>query len=161
MEISIDRMSVRINGLTTGLPDEDVMQLVQQCHEDEGVVFNADDITRARRVDAPRIDKDGFRKQSVIVQFTRWNTRCRFYNKRPKFSVNDRRFSVGLDLTKRRNTLLKYSREKVEIHPDLVKFVKYDINCNIVVYLTNGKVEIINSHQDIDSLLLHLDSDTA
>ena len=137
------------------------MQLVQQCHEDEGVVFNADNINRAHRVGAPRIDKDGVRKQSVIVHFTRWHARCRFYNKRPKFSVKDRRVSVGLDLTKRRNALLKYSLEKVKVHPDFVKFVTYDINCNIVVYLTNGKVEIINSRQDIDSLLLHLDSDTA
>lgn len=149
------RMSVRINGLLAPNKDEteDVLKLVEGCHADVKLEFKRSDINRAHRV-GPVItnQRTGKKLQSVIVQFRSWESRCRFYKSRPRHNATGRRFTVALDMTRRRYDLLKGAREISEHYPD-VSYVLCDINCNCVVKMESGDFHMFNTMDEFDELL--------
>ena len=62
------------------------------------------------------------------MKFTSWDARNRFYRGRKKSN-----FYVKSDLTKQKDDVLKYAREKIRSDPGVTKFIEYvyvDPNCN-------------------------------
>ena len=115
-----------------------------ECHREVGLDFNPASINRAHRVGKPST-QSGKKKQAVIVQFRSWGARCAFFQKRPKFTKTtpgaarvQRKFSVSLDLTKRRVDLLNSARELIQNYPE-VSYAYNDINCALVLKVGENK----------------------
>ena len=107
------RHSVRINGIVANKKydaNEDVYKIIEECYNGIAVQFHRNEINRAHRVGKAKIDPKSKRHtQAIIVQFRNWDARCKFYQNRPKFHKEKpgeeavvRKFTVALDLTKRR-----------------------------------------------------------
>ena len=114
------RYCLRINNIATAEvaegENEDVSKVLEECCSEMDTPFVASEIDRAHRIGRITTDKVPKKKvQSIIVKFRSWESRCAFYRARPKFQpggVTQRKFSVALDLTKERYSLLKSAREK-------------------------------------------------
>lgn len=149
------RLSVRVNGLPACKKGEreDVNKIVEDCHRDMKIDYDRSDINRAHRV-GPVVtnQQTGKKIQSVIVQFRSWDARCRFYKNRPKFNARGRRFSVALDITKRRYDLLSRARAIAETYPD-VSYVFSDLNCNCMLKMENGDFHRFNSQFEFEECL--------
>ena len=90
-----------------------IMEEIEKCYNVMGISFNENEIDRAHGIGKPFLDKERKKKvRSIITKFKSWKVRAAFYKARPKNYVNRRKkpgltsFSVSLDLTKSRNTLL-------------------------------------------------------
>ena len=70
---------------------------------------------------------------TMIVKFTTWRHRTRFYRSRKKLSAA----KVYLDLTQAKFKLLTSSQEKVR-GSTVVDFVFADVNCALCALMTNG-----------------------
>lgn len=155
------RHSVRINGIETkvGESNDDVVAAVEACHREVGLPFDKSSINRAHRVGKPFTDASGKRKQGIIVQFRSWGARCALYQKRPKFapaappgsSRTTRKFSISLDLTKRRLDLLSSAREAIVCYPE-VNFVFNDINCNLALKVRD-EIKYFNTIEQLEHVL--------
>lgn len=140
------RHSVRINGIEqkTGETNDDVIAAVADCHREVGLAFDPSSVNRAHRVGAPFTDASGRKKQAIICQFRSWGARCALFQKRPKFTSGAapgaarRKFSISLDLTKRRLDLLNSARELIQNYPQ-VHYAYNDLNCNLVLKVGEDK----------------------
>lgn len=155
------RSSVRIYGIPPGQSSdsehkEDVMAIVENCHKETGIAFNRRNIDRAHRVgEVYEHPVTKVKSQAIIVKFRSWDSRAEFYHKRPKFSTQPgtrRPFSVAVDLTRERYTLLQTAREKVENYPD-IKFVYTDINCRLALRTASDHVKFFSSVAELDKIL--------
>ena len=90
---------------------------------------------RAHRFGKVYTDRNGNRQQAVLAKFTSWDARNRFYRARKKSN-----FYVKADLTKQKDNVLKYARQKIRSDPGVSKFIVYvDPNRNLVVFTLTGR----------------------
>ena len=113
------------------------------CYNVMGISFNENQIDRAHGIGKPFLDKERKKKvRSIIVKFKSWKARAAFYKARPKNYVNGRKkpgltsFSVSLDLTKRRYSLLAKAKSIIKDNP-AVMFAFADINCSLALKLND------------------------
>ena len=99
----------------------DVMEEIEKCYNVMGIPFNENEIDRAHGIRNPFLDKERKKKiRSIVVKFKSWKVRAAFYKARPKNYVNERKkpgltsFSVSLDLTKRRYSLLAKAKSIIK-----------------------------------------------
>ena len=62
------------------------------------------------------------------------------------------KFSIAVDLTKKRHSILTKAREFIK-NNEKVSHVLADINCSLVVKLTNGKLCYFNSESELIKVL--------
>ena len=105
------------------------------------------------------MDKERKKKvRSIIVKFKSWKARATFYKARPKNYVNGRKkpgltsFSVSLDLTKRRYSLLAKAKSIIKDNP-AVMFAFADINCSLALKLNYDKFHYFKSEDELDNIL--------
>jgi len=133
------RNSVRINGLPAGKSD-DVMCTVRKCLDEMGVGDVEMDIDRAHKIGKPTINnKTGVLEQQVLIKFRSWQARTKVYRARPRGNIATRsgKFSVCLDLTKRRQALLSLARDLIANRPQFA-YAFADINCNFGLKMAFG-----------------------
>ena len=106
-------------------------------------------IARAHRV-GKVVEKDGERKQAVIVRFSNFRNRTIFYKSRKDTNVG-----ISLDLTKARLNLLKQARTKVA-NVSGIKFAYSDINCSLRVLTEAGKHIAFKSIDDLEKIISEL-----
>lgn len=151
------RYSVRINGIPTKADgeSEDVKKIVEDCCTDMDTPFIAAKIDRAHRIGQVTTDRRTKKKvQPIIVKFRSWESRTDFFRARPKWTQGGgpRRFSVALDLTKNRYTLLKIAREKIVDNPN-IKYAHADLNCRLGLRLSDDSTVYFNSKHELENLL--------
>ena len=100
--------------------------------------------------------------QAIIVQYRNWEARSRFYKHRPKIRKEKpaddktrKNFTVALDLTRRRLSLLNDARDKCLNYPD-ISYVFNDINCNLVIKMANGDFNYFKNNDALNEILLQL-----
>ena len=93
-------------------------------------------------------DDSEIKTQPIIVRFGTFRHRTLFYRSR-KILKNK---SVQLDLTKKRYSILKEARKKVEGN-DRVKFVFADINCRLKVKFSDNTEKFFQDIQELDNIL--------
>ena len=105
------------------------------------------------------MDKERKKKvRSIIVKFKSWKARSEFYKARPKNYVNGKKkpgltsFSVSLDLTKRRCSLLAKAKSIIKDNPT-VMFAFADINCSLALKLNDDKFHYFNSEDELNKIL--------
>ena len=92
----------------------------------------------------------------IIVNFKSWGLRTAFYKARPRNFMNGRKkpgaksFSVSLDPTKRRYTLL--TKGHVKDNPS-VPYAFYDINCSLAIKFNGNTYKYFNSENELRKLL--------
>ena len=153
------RSCVRINRLEVCEDNENMVETLKTCFEECEVPFEPSTIDRAHRIGTPYNDKESGKKvQSIIVKFSSWSSRSRFYKSRPRSFINGKKklglvpFKVSLDLTKRRFELLNHAREVVKENTK-VSYVYTDINCNLVLKSTNNKFHHFNSVSELVGII--------
>ena len=152
------RSCLRINGIEKS-GDEDnnsVIEKVKQCFEDVNVPFA---IERTHRVGKGYVDDDGKSFQPIIVKFKSWGDRANFYKARPKFNLHrpgSLKFTVAVDLTKRRYELLRFARGVIKDNVK-VKYAFADINCSLALRLANDSLCFFNSKDKLSEILNNLD----
>ena len=94
----------------------------------------------------------------IIVNFKSWGLRTAFYKARPRNFMNGRKkpgansFSVSLDPTKRRYTLLTIAKGLVKDNPS-VPYAFYDINCSLAIKFNGNTYKYFNSENELRKLL--------
>lgn len=150
------RYSVRVNGIAPAIQgeQEDVMKSVESCFSTVGIPFDRTQIDRAHRVGRPTSHPTTKKKShQIIVKFKSWESRCAFYQARPKFnSSTPRSFTTSLDLTARRLKLLNLAREATKEHTK-ADYVYVDINCRLTVRLKNNTKRFFNSQEELNNIL--------
>ena len=155
------RQSVRIHGISVE-DNENLIDKVRECHEEVGEEFKLEDIDRVHRIGKKIYDvKKKKHIQPIIVKFRNWDARTRFYEARPRFvkqqegkqKPGPRKFSVSVDLTKRRLELLKYARGMIDSGNYDIKFAFADVNCSLGLRFNDGNIQFFNSKQELHHLL--------
>ena len=98
------------------------------------------DIDRAHKIGKPTINnKTGVLEQQVLIKFRSWQARTKVYRARPRGNKATRsgKFSVCLDLTKRRQALLSLARDLIANRPQFA-YAFADINCNFGLKMAFG-----------------------
>ena len=92
--------------------------------------------------------------KSIIIKYKAWNDRRTFYLNRPKKTAGIK-FSVSVDLTKRRHNLLKKAREAIndDDYTGDALYAFSDINCSLGIKLSNGDFKFFNSEKQLDDIL--------
>ena len=137
----------------------DIMKELEKCYNVIGIPFNEKEIDRAHGIGKPFFDKERKKKvRSIIVKFKYWKSRAVFYKERPKNYVNGRKkqgftsFSVPLDLTKHRYSLLAKAKSIIKDNP-VVMFASADINCCLALKLNDDKFHYFNSEDELNKIL--------
>ena len=155
------RNCLRIHGIevVSDESNDDVMKKVENCYSEIGLPFNTQDIDRVHRIGKSYTDKaSGKEVKSIIVKFRSWKSRLAFYKSRPKNYENgtrkpgQKKFSVSVDLTKRRYTLLKTAKGLITDNRN-VSFAFVDINCSLCLKFSNGSIKHFNSESELNNLL--------
>ena len=135
------------------------MEELEKCYNVMGIPFNENEIDRAHYIGKPFLNKKRKKKvRSIIVTFKSWKARATFYKARPKNYVNGRKkpgltsFSVSLDLTKRRYSLLAKAKSIIKDNP-AVMFAFADINCSLALKLNDDKFHYFNSEDELNKIL--------
>lgn len=139
------RPSLRIDGIPVEKnenPDK-LNEIVSECFKIMGVEFCLMNVDRMHRVGKPTFNKFTKRKeQQIIIKFNSWESRCAVYFSRPRWfkmsedERNQAKFSVKLDLTKKRHNLLMEAVTAIKGN-DNVKF-KYFNDSNQLFNILNG-----------------------
>ena len=118
----------------------------------EGVIdIPVESLDRAHRIGKKTPGENGV-TQPIIFRFIPFRDKTKFYRghkiikQKQKYSS----YSIGLDLTWKRLSILQEAREKVE-GIDSVKFVYADVNCNLRVFTEDGKHLKFNSIAELES----------
>ena len=124
-----------------------------------GIPLNENEIDRMHSIGKTFLDKEWKKKvRSIIIKFKSWKVRAAFYKPRPKNYVNGRKkpgltlFSVSLDLTKRRYSLLAKAKSIIKDNP-AVMFAFADINCSLALKLNDDKFHYFNSEDELNKIL--------
>ena len=114
-----------------------------------GILFDQNEIDRAHGMGKPFLDKERKKKvRSIIAKF----------KARPKNYVNEGKkpgltsFSVSLDLTKRRYSLLAMAKSIIKDNP-AVMFAFADINCSLALKSNDYKFHYFNSEDELNEIL--------
>ena len=147
------RVSLRINNIPLPANDEDeivddVLVKVRNLFDEAEVNMSDNCIDRVHRVGKLIVGDDGARKQQLIVKFTTWRHRTRFYRSRKKLSAA----KIYLDLTQAKFKLLTSSQEKVRGNT-VVDFVFANVNCALCARMTNGNFKFFSSQEQLDKIL--------
>ena len=126
------RLCLRIDGVATEKDEtsDDVLEKVVEMCKEANIDIPDVVIDRAHRIG--NVYEDHSRKvkcRSIIVRFTTFRHRTRFYRAKKKFKKG---VKVKLDLTKKRHKLLIEANEYCE-KSSTVKFCYADINCRLRV----------------------------
>ena len=155
------RSCLRINGVEV-VNNENISSTLKNCYENAGIEYNPNEIDRVHRIGNRYKDKHNNKLcQSIIVKFKSWESRCMFYNNRPKGFTNGVKrssplpFTCNVDLTKSRFNLMKDMRGLTAHYPD-IKFVYADINCNLAIRFKNDEVSLFNTKAKLDVILGNL-----
>ena len=110
---------------------DDVLDKVKEQFTEAEVSIPEEVPDRAHQIDKPYKDREsGVMCQQIIVGFTTFHRRTRFYKARKILKKN---VHIRLDLKKLRYWVLK--GEAREVHDnDEVKFVYADVNCRLKVH---------------------------
>ena len=154
------RSCLRIHGVEFKEGDSgDVMKEIKNCYNAMGIPFNGNAIDRAHGIGKPFLDKERKKKvRSIIVKFKSWKACAALYKARTKNYVNGRKkpgltsFSVSLDLTKRRYSLLAKAKSIIKDNP-AVMFAFADINCSLALKLNDDKFHYFNSEDELNMIL--------
>ena len=128
------RLCLRIDGIPCEDTEtaDDVLDKVKEQFTEAEVSIPEEVIDRAHRISKPYKDREsGVKCQQIIVRFTTFRHRTRFYKARKKLKNN---VHIRLDLTKLRYGILKGAAREVHDN-DKVKFVYADVNCRLKVHL--------------------------
>ena len=94
----------------------------------------------------------------IIIKFSSWRYRQDVYQSRPRRFENGEKkpcensFSVLLDLTRQRYSLLKIAQGIVK-EMDNASFVCADVNCSFAIRFKNGTIKYFNSEHEFRSLV--------
>ena len=143
------RLCLRINGIdlpSSGKNEssDDCLQKVREVFDEIGVDIPDNVIDRAHRIGKLAKIEGKWVKQ-MIVRFTTWRHRSMVYKARKKSS----KYSIKLDLTRKRRDIIKKANESLDRDNEL--FVFADINCN-VCWFRKGEFLYFNELQDFDKL---------
>lgn len=144
------RTCIRITGIPPVEREtaEDVLEKVKGVFEELEVSVPDACIDRAHRI-GKKFKKGDAEIHPVICKFTTWRHRTKVYQKRRATS----KYTISLDLTKRRLELLKSAREIVKSF-DFVDFVFADINCQLKIKFKNNKFVHFESEAELNELLI-------
>ena len=152
------KYSVRIYGLPVE-KNENLLEKVKNCYDEVNISFNKDNIDRVHRIGREKFvaAKDVY-VQPVILKFRYWNARYKFYRAIPKLTSKKKpgghKFSVGLDLTKRRLDLLRKARERIDNENiNGISFAFVDINCALGIRFDDGSIKFFNDDKSLQELL--------
>ena len=155
------RPSLRLDGIPSNKDEtpDSLEKAVSNCFTLMGVEYCLHDIDRMHRVGKASFNKFTKRmEQQVIIKFKSWDSRCAVYNSRPRrfmMSDDDRNkvtFSVKLDLTSKRNNLLKESIAAIKGNTNF-SYVFADINCHLVCKTANGEFKYFNNGNQFYGIL--------
>ena len=123
------------------------------------IPFNENGIDKAHGIGKPFLDKERNRKvRSIIVKVKSSKARAAFYKARPKNYANGKTkpglksFSVSLDLTKRRYSLLAKAKSIIKDNPAAM-FAFADISCSLALKLNDSKFHYFTSEDEINKRL--------
>ena len=153
------RPSVRIFGIPTVKKEtsRDVENIVKKILVDYNTDILATSIDRAHRVGKPKRNDKGVEIQGIIVRFTSFRDRTKFYQQRKIMKEKGAKFSsVALDLTAERYALLHKAREQIE-NVDGIQFAYADINCNLRVFTGEGKHLLFDSLSDLQIIIANME----
>ena len=108
------------------------------------------EVDRAHRTGRSFVDKKGKRHTPVIVRFTSWRARNRFYEAR-----YDSKLYVKADVTTRRQNLLDQALAIHEVDSHVSKFLKFifvDRNCHLTAKTSDDRYLRFNSMEEFRSL---------
>ena len=150
---------MRIRGIEFKEGDSgDVMEKLKKCYNVTGIPFNENEIDRAHGIGKPFLDNERKKKvRSIIVKFKSEKARAAFYKARPKKYVNGRKkpgltsFSVSLDQTKRRYSLLAKAKGITKDNPAVI-FAFADFNCFLALKLNDDKLHYFNSEDELNKI---------
>ena len=147
------RNCIRLNGLPFEKDKNvDVMATVRHCLKGMGVPEAEADIDRAHRIGKPRSNtRTGAVEQQIIVKFRSWNTRTKVYRARPREKQGAGKFTVCLDLTKRRQALLSLARNLISSN-NRFSFAFTDVNCNLGLKLAYGAIKFFETEEQLRNL---------
>ena len=151
------RNCLRFIGIPLGQDeDKDVRSTVRQCLTEMGVADAEVDIDRAHRIGKPKKNaKTGMVEQQVIVKFRSWSTRTKVYRARPKVKQGTRhgKFSVMLDLTKRRQALLSLARNMIA-SDSRFSYAFADVNCKLGIKHASGAIRFFETEDQLRNLVV-------
>ena len=123
------------------------------------IPFNENEIDKAHGIGKPFLDKERNRKvRSIIVKFKSCKARAASDKARPKNDVNGRTkpglksFSVSLDLTKLRYSLLAKAKSIIKDNPAAM-FAFADISCSLALKLNHSKFHYFTSEDELNKIL--------
>ena len=137
----------------------DVREEIEKYYNVMDIPFNENEINRPHGIGKPFLNKEQKKKvRSIIFKFKSWKARATFYKARPKIYVNGRKkpsltsFSVSLDLTKRRYSLLSKAESIIKDNPAVI-FAFVDINCSLALKVNDDKFHYFNSEDEPNNIL--------
>ena len=148
------RLCLRINGIKPVEKKEenanDCLTTVKNVIKELGAEVPNACIDRAHRVGKKYKDSKGKFQQTMIVRFTTWRHRTAVYNARKRQT----KYSVRLDLTKKRLELLMMARRYLEDKPsERVDFVFSDVNCRTMAKLSDGTFREFSNIEDFHKIV--------
>lgn len=125
------RLCLRIDGVPaeTDETSEDVLKKITGMCKEAKLDIPDVVIDRAHRIGNEYENNFNVKCKSIIVRFTTFRHRTRFYRAKKKFKKG---IKVKLDLTKKRHKLLVEANKYCE-KSNLVKFCYADVNCRLKV----------------------------
>ena len=144
------RTSIRIHG--TKIPEnesvDNVMTVVNSCHEKINVPFDQDNTDRVHRIRKKYTDVNTEKMvQAIIVIFKSWKSCKEFCDAKPRKSANGKKksdlsfFNVYFYPTRRRYLLLNTAKGVIKDNSD-ISYVYADINAFLVL---NLKMDCLNT----------------
>ena len=151
------RRNLRIYGIPTRSKEteEDVCTEVKKIIDEAGMNIPHEAIDRAHRIGAVITKDDGFNVQPIIVRFTGFRNRTKFYKARKSIK---RKVGVSLDLTKKRLSMLNDARTLITDCEE-INFCYADINCRLRAFTKDGKHVAFDSIDELNTLIGSLQSE--
>ena len=131
--------------------------MLENLYNELNLTIKKDEIDHAHRI-GPKYKVDGETCQSIIVKFSNWEAKKKFYLARPRAFVNGKKkpgklpFTVTPDLTKRRYNLLKKAKGLAADKGNNIIFAFTDINCNLAIKLKNNSIAYFDNDLDLNNL---------
>ena len=152
------RPNVRLFGIPTVLNETstDVENFVKNMLVHYGTDISPASIDRAHRVGKRKKNRSGIEVQAIIVRFTTFRDRTKFYKLRKQLKEKGATFSsICLDLTYERLGLLNQARDIIA-DVESIKFAYTDINCNLRVFTVGGDHKLFKSIEGLQSIITGL-----
>ena len=151
------RHSLRLNGLEVQYNESaaDVLNLVKKEIKRMNLSIQDFEVDRTHRNGRSYTDKDGNKKQTVLVKYTSGNARNKFYKVRKHSN-----FHIKPDLSSKRNEVSNHIRDEINNQTStaskLFNHVFVDANCNVMVFTRRGRFLKCNSKDEYLSALFFI-----